>query len=306
MHRKYFTIPLFLLALISCNTPKEKNREVLTDKKTVFVSNYPLYYFASRIAGDSTFNFIHPEFNNTASLAWSPNAEYVAKLQNVDLIVFNGAGFESWKKKYSLPTSIIVNTSLSFENELIKVKEVETHSHGGQGAHAHYKTASTTWLNFSHALSQAQAIKEALENLNPENKPLFEKNFSELKSQLEVLHKEMKQVALRAKEKSFIFSSVQFEYLKSGYSLKGHTINWSSKKAINDHMKEDFKQIQGNLKSKYFIWDSPTTEANLSFLKSQNIIPIILNTGHASSGDFLEEMEGNIQKLNEAIDLGTN
>ena len=62
-----------------------------------------------------------------------------------------------------------------------------THIHGPEGGHAHGATAFTTWLDPTLALKQANAIRSTLAKLHPQNADDFQKNFDELKGDLEDL-----------------------------------------------------------------------------------------------------------------------
>jgi len=67
-------------------------------------------------------------------------------------------------EKYSvyLPQSKMVNTSAKFKDQYITAEEVITHSHGPGGEHSHASVIFTTWLDFSQAVEQAKAVKDAL------------------------------------------------------------------------------------------------------------------------------------------------
>jgi len=56
----------------------------------------------------------------------------------------------------------------------------------------------------------AENIKNALIELDPTNKPVFEANFNSLKKDLEQLNKEFKDVVNKSKGKTFIVSHSAF------------------------------------------------------------------------------------------------
>ena len=113
------------------------------DKLTIYTVNYPLAYFAERLAGDlAEVRFPAPPDVDPAF--WKPGADVVAAYQRADLILLNGAGYAKWVDKASLPRSRLVDTSRAFADKYIQAPSAVTHSHGPGGEHAHSGTAFTT------------------------------------------------------------------------------------------------------------------------------------------------------------------
>ena len=95
----------------------------------------------------------------------------------------------------SLPTSKCVNTSSAFQDQYIELEKAITHSHGPDAEHAHGGLAFTTWLDFSLAARQAEAIEDAFIKLMPEGKYDFEANYIALEKDLVALDESMKAIA---------------------------------------------------------------------------------------------------------------
>ena len=147
--------------------PDDKVPGEKAGKPQVFTVNYPLAYFANRIGGELI--AVHfPEINGDPAF-WKPEAKAVRAFQGADLILLNGATYAKWTTKASLPESKIVNTSASFRDRFIEVKEDLTHKHGQDGGHSYTGTAFTTWLDLKQAEQQAAAICDALVKLLPES-----------------------------------------------------------------------------------------------------------------------------------------
>jgi len=75
-----------------------------------------------------------------------PSGEFHLGIPN--LLILNGAGYEKWTKKVSLPMLRTVDTSRSFKDKLIHIETEVTHSHGPVGERSHSGTAFTTWATF--------------------------------------------------------------------------------------------------------------------------------------------------------------
>jgi hypothetical protein len=113
-----------------------------SNQPQVLVANYPLQYFAQRIAGDAVeVRFLAPKDEDPAF--WHPDETAIAAFQGADLILMNGATYSKWADKITLPESKAVDTSASFKASLIQVNETSTHSHGPGGEHSHSGTAFT-------------------------------------------------------------------------------------------------------------------------------------------------------------------
>ncbi len=103
-------------------------------KLTVYAVNYPLTYFAERIGGDHV-NVVFPVPPDVDPAFWSPDAKTVRKYQQADLIILNGADYEKWTKKVSLPMLRSVDTSRVFKKNLLLMETTVTPTHGPAGAH---------------------------------------------------------------------------------------------------------------------------------------------------------------------------
>ena len=142
----------------------------------VYSSNYPLHYFSERIGGD----FIYAKYiipNTIDPAFWQPTAEDIQTLQQADIILLNGAGYEKWLANVSLPRRKLVNTSKAFQSDYLMVKQTTVHNHGYDGEHSHQGTAFTTWMDLTQAIQQAQDIYSALKKKQPEYSEVLEKNY---------------------------------------------------------------------------------------------------------------------------------
>ena len=148
-----------VLVLAGCSDSSNDSETALkagADRPVVCVTNYPLKYFAERIASPVvTVRF--PVSGDGDPAYWKPGPEHVLALQQADLILLNGASYESWLKNVSLPQSKLVDTSAGLRDRLIALEEAATHSHGLEGEHEHSGTAFTTWLDLTLAEAESPA-----------------------------------------------------------------------------------------------------------------------------------------------------
>lgn len=174
---------IFLLGSCSDKEPTTASEKANSDTSVlVAVSTYPLQYFVDRIAGKSATTYF-PEIDGDPAF-WKPSSKELETFQQADLIVLNGAGYESWLPTVTLPEDKMVNTSFTFSNQLIREDQGLVHKHGPEGKHAHGATAFTTWLDLQQAIQQAAAVKNALIRVQPDKAGLFGKNFTALQKEL--------------------------------------------------------------------------------------------------------------------------
>ena len=163
------------------------------ERLTIYTVNYPLQYFAERIAGDYA-EVVFPAPAEGDPAFWKPDADTIGAYQRADLVLLNGANYAKWVGQVSLPRRRLVNTSAGFTDRLIKTETGTAHSHGAGDQHAHAGNAFTTWLDPAQAILQADAIKTTLIKKLPQAKAEFERNFAVLEGDLLGLNTELKKI----------------------------------------------------------------------------------------------------------------
>ncbi|RTR30508.1 ABC transporter substrate-binding protein [Robertmurraya yapensis] len=133
------------------------------------------------------------------------------------------------------------------------------HTEGGDG-HNHGEYDPHVWLDPIRAIQLAENIKNALVELSPENKELFESNFEDLQKNLEGLDQEFADTVNQASTKEILVSHAAYGYWAERYGIEQLSISGlsptqepsqSQLKAIVEESKEH------NLK--YVIFDQNVT-----------------------------------------------
>ena len=124
-------------------------------KALVVTSNYPLYFFASRIAEgvDAAPMIVFPDIEGDPTF-WTPGAEQIQLLQSADMVILNGAGAEPWLDLITINQRHLLDTSANILDRLIPLEDTVAHQHGPEGEHSHQGTAFTTWLDPKLAIAQ--------------------------------------------------------------------------------------------------------------------------------------------------------
>ena len=152
--------------------------------------------------------------NEADSAVWRPTTEQIVHLQQADLLVATGLGFEPWMKTTALPSSIILVASQGLD--AIQIPE-KTHSHGKGGAHSHGKDLPTVWLNPSAMKNMLDSISIRLQKILPAEASIST-NHQQLTTELMRLEN-IRQDLLASQYPKIASVSPAFSYLFQGTSI---------------------------------------------------------------------------------------
>jgi zinc transport system substrate-binding protein len=298
-----FLYLLFLIAAISCVSRKERIEEANKGTPTVAVVNYPLYYFAKKIGGE--FITVYFPMIQGDPAYWIPDENTVINFQNADLILDNGAGYASWMEKVSLPSSKMVNTSITFKAQWIATEEGIMHSHGAEGEHVHKGTAFTTWLNFKFAEQQAESVHQALRDLLPDYSEELDKNFNQVNNDLIDLDKRMEAITLRLNHQLLIASHPVYQYLVQGYGLNLFSLHWEPDQLPTKEQWDALAHIIKDSNARIMIWEDVPNHEIIDKLNDLGIYIAVFNTcaNSPGGGDFMSMMNENLLQLEKVINM---
>ena len=293
--RRMLTIVIFIIVFsIQYSTAAEP--------LNVYVVNYPLKYFAERIGGDHVkVEFPVPEDVDPAY--WNPNLADISAFQKADLIVLNGAGYAKWVNKVSLPRSKIVDTSKKFKDRYIFTKDVVTHSHGAEEKHAHEALAFTTWLDFTLAARQAEAIAAAMGRKRPDLRDTFQSNFEALAKDLTALDQEIQLIVSKKPSTPLIVSHPVYDYFARRYGLNIVSVHWEPDEFPDDHEWMDLQKILKEHPANWMIWEGQPVQTSVNELKGLEVDSLVFDPCGSvpDQGDFMTVMRGNIENLRKAF-----
>jgi zinc transport system substrate-binding protein len=266
-------------------------------KPVVIAANYPLYFFAQRIAGDSATVRI-PEFNGDPAF-WKPDGEQTRALQQADLLLLNGAGYESWRDWVTLSQESLQDTSRGFSDRLIAMNDAPVHQHGPGGEHSHGELAFTTWLDPLLAAEQAAAAKRGLDRLLPQHEREFQGRLQELTDQLQELDRELAEALEVLGDQPVIFSHPVYQYLAGRYGLDGVSVHWEPDREPGTG---DWIELQRHLQrhpARFMLWEDAPLEAVAERLRELGLEPLVFHTLALppAEGDYFDGMKANIERL---------
>ncbi|MFC1833948.1 metal ABC transporter substrate-binding protein [Thermodesulfobacteriota bacterium] len=294
---------LWILAVLMTFPQTIHSGTETSEPLTVYVVNYPLKYFAQRIAGDhAKLEFPCPDGEDPAY--WVPNVSIISAYQKADLILLNGADYAKWINKVSLPRSKMVNTSIKFKDRYIKLEEAVTHSHGPEGQHEHRGIAFTTWLDFDLAAKQADAIFAAMVSKQPELKATFQENYVGLRKDLEALERGVQAVVAKAPSRPLIASHPVYQYLAARYGINVKSLHWEPDQVPGEEEWQQLKDLLKDHPARWMIWEGKPVQETLDKLKSLGIASVVFDpcSNAPSKGDFITVMRENVRNLAKAIE----
>ena len=135
----------------------------------------------------------------------------------------------------------------------------------------------------------------------PENKSVFEDNYSVLAKEIEDLDIKMDKLANSFSEEILFASHPVYQYLSSGYELNVESFHWEADEMPDELKWENFDNRQSKLKANIMLWeDIPLPEVKQELLK-RGIQVVLFNPGAntPANSDFLNLMKTNVINLGE-------
>jgi len=295
----FFCFTLVTIAgLLFFSSTRAGESEILT----IYVVNYPLQYFAERIAGEHA-AVVFPAPADVDPAYWMPGPKKISDYQRADLILLNGANYAKWVNKVSLPRFRMVNTSAAFKDRYIEAAEILTHSHGGEGEHAHESLAFTTWVDFSLAAEQAKAIEKALSRKKPALKDTFQNNYEELERELLKLDRDIKEVVSKDQSKPVVVSHPVYDYFSRRYGLNIKSVHWEPDEIPTTEQMLELHSILKDHPAKWMIWEGESIKESVERLKANGIQSVVFDPcgNEPDQGDFMSVMRQNVENIKEAF-----
>ena len=200
-------IPLLSFGLWNSESPIVIEKAEGKSKITAITSFYPLYEFTKEIGGNKVdVSLLVPQ--GVEPHDWEPTIRDIQKIEQADLIIINGNGFEKWVDKIDSSKVSIINSGRSFG----WVTGEPT-----QSVDYHY------WLNPLSAKLQITAITDGLIEADPENADYYKNTKKDYDLKLDALHSKIK-TELNGCKKDFVAFHDAFSYFAHEYDLNQHTV----------------------------------------------------------------------------------
>lgn len=194
-------------------------------KKTVMTTFYPVYYLAQRIGGDAVEVTMLLDGNQSAH-DYEVSAKDAARSQAADLFIYQDDEMEYFVS--SLLTLIDTQSVQVLEStasiELLAGDQHDDHEdHEEHDDHDHehsHEYDPHTWLDPMIYAKQAENVKQALIELDPENQAVFEENAQQLIDELAQLNEEFETQLSALDNRRIVVQHAAFGYLAHAYDLQ--------------------------------------------------------------------------------------
>ncbi|MHC5001898.1 MAG: metal ABC transporter substrate-binding protein [Planctomycetota bacterium] len=288
---------IVLAALAACAEESVPSAPAAS-RATVYVVNYPLAYFARRVAGDRV-EVVFPAPDDEDPAFWSPSDETIVAYQRADLVLLNGASYARWVDLASLPAARLVDTSAAFRDRLITMDDATVHAHGPGGAHEHGTVAFTTWLDPRLAIAQAEAIHAAFVRTWPEHRAELDAGLEGLRSDLAELDASLASALAPLAGVSLVPSHPVYQYLARRYGLELPSVHWEPGEPPTDAMWAELDEVLRDHPATWMIWEGEPVERTVAELRERGIGSVVVDPcgSRPVAGDYLGTMRANVARL---------
>jgi len=273
-----------------------------TESKNALVvtSNYPLYFFARRIAEgvEAAPNIVFPDIIGDPTF-WIPDVEQVQLLQSADAVILNGAGAEPWLDLITIDQRRLVDTSVTITDRLIPLEDAVAHQHGPEGEHSHQGTAFTTWLDPQLAILQAQSVTNSLIEIAPSGETGFRANMAELEQELTRLDSGLAEIFSQLNGRAVLFSHPVYQYLQHRYEINGQSVHWEPDEEPSTPAWIALQQMLATHAATIMIWEDEPLTPTIKRLSNAGITFVTFQTlaNRPDEGDYLSVMRSNEKQL---------
>ncbi|MHC4930594.1 MAG: metal ABC transporter substrate-binding protein [Planctomycetota bacterium] len=287
------------LLLVACSDAPE-SLQARRGKPVVFTVNYPLQYFARRIAGDLIeVRFPAPAEGDPAF--WNPDDATVSAYQASDLILLNGAGYAKWVAAVSLPRAKRVDTSSGIKERFLRIEDAVTHTHGPAGAHEHGDFAFTTWLDPTLAVEHARAIRDAFVGRWPADRVAFETGFTALERDLVALDASLAEIAPK---EPLVASHPVYQYWARRYGANLKSVHFEPDAMPDANGWSELAEILRSHPARCMLWEGEPLPETAARLRGMGVRTVVFDPCGAApeQGDFLTVMRRNVACLRQAFE----
>lgn len=214
------------------STEVSQNEQENSDKETIQVVTtiFPEYDWVRQIAGEELSHIdLTMLLDNGVDLhSYQPTADDIAKISDCDLFIYVGGESDEWvddalkeavNKDMKIINLLEVLGDSVKEEEMVEGMQSEEEEEGEEEEHEEEKDEHV-WLSLKNAETLCQAISADLQEIDPENKDVYDANASVYLEKLSVLDTAYQSAADAASQKTLLFGDrFPFRYLVDDYGL---------------------------------------------------------------------------------------
>lgn len=267
-----------------------------------------LRVIATRLGGDDV-RVIAPLPDDEDPAWWRPTGEAVSALQKADVVLANGAGYERWLDKVSLPRARLVKTTALIKEPLRKVKDATVHSHGPGGAHSHEGLDGYTFVDPSLLREQAEAVRRALRAVRPDAAERIDARAKALDDELAATAKAAAAVRRLSAGQVIVTAHPVYGYLARRLGWTTVDLAWVPEKAPDAAALDQLKERLAGHAAWVLLWPwTPSAETTAAVEAATGLTSVVLPIGdvslpkdRAAGRDVLAAFRAGLERLDAAL-----
>lgn len=301
--KRIISLVLVLPMLLSIGCNKNSSENINNQGKIkIYTSIYPLYDLTSKIGGDKV-DVINLVPAGTEPHDWEISSSDIVNLEKADMLIYNGAGIESWSEK-------VISTIENKEIIFVKTSQGLDIHKGHKDNKSHGHNDPHTWLSVENAKEEMENIKDALVKKDPNNADYYEKNYETYAKKFDNLDKKYEDTLNPIKNKSIIVAHEAFGYLCDEYDIKQVAIEGLTPDSEPDpaKMTEIIKFAKDNKISTIFFEELVSPKVAETIAKEVGAKTEVLNPLEGLSEesikngeDYFSVMEDNLQAIYDSL-----
>ena len=218
------------IPFVGIHTAEAKTTENTDKKLNIVTTIFPEYDWTRAILGDRAddVNLTMLLDNGTDLHSFQPAVKDIMKVSSCDLLIYVGGESDQWiedalesaqnKDMKTINLMEVLGDSIKEEETVEGMQESEhDHDHGDEDEKEYDEHV---WTSMRNAEVICDAIAETLEEMDPENKEIYQSNAETYKEKLSALDEEYQETVDNAKQKTLVFADrFPFRYLVDDYDL---------------------------------------------------------------------------------------
>ncbi len=279
-------IPLSSFAVLNSSQSIILDEPKINEQKVVAIASFfSLYEFTKEIGREKVdVTLLVP--SGVEPHDWEPTIKDLQLLQQADVIIINGIGFENW-----IDNIDSINSDVKVTDTSIGISILESDPH--------------IWLNPVMAQKQVENIVDSLSKVDPLNEKYYKQNGISYIKKLEELDNKIS-YELSSCKKDFIAFHDAFSYFANQYDLNQHTVLKSNEPHEEPTSKslENIINLARDLDSNV-IFTEEAVDKRASQVIANEIGGKVLTLSPLEAGDsqtdYIKKMEENLSHLKEAL-----
>ena len=279
-------IPLSSFAVLNSSQSMILDEPKINEQKVVAIASFfSLYEFTKEIGREKVdVTLLVP--SGVEPHDWEPTIKDLQLMQQADVIIINGIGFENWIDNIGS-----INSDVKVVDTSIGISILESDPH--------------IWLNPVMAQKQVENIVDSLSKVDPLNEKYYKQNGISYIKKLEELDNKIS-YELSSCKKDFIAFHNAFSYFANQYDLNQHTVLKSNEPHEEPTSKslENIINLARDLDSNV-IFTEEAVDKRTSQVIANEIGGKVLTLSPLEIGDsqidYIKKMEENLLHLKEAL-----